>query len=135
MDAALAQQRVNFPSVAADVVFPEDVHVELGHVRLVVQADDVFEHAVVGDVVAGGLAHPFVALATERHDVDAQFLLHLPRHRMDVVADEADRTGGENGNRLGLENLVRLADGLLNFFSPPNTIWSSCMSVFMQYCR
>ena len=31
---------------------------------------------------------------------------------MNVVADEADRAGGENGNRLGLENVVSLADRL-----------------------
>jgi hypothetical protein len=58
VDAAFAQQRVNFPRVTADVVFAENIHVELRLVGLVVQADDVFEHAVVGEVMAGGLT-PF----------------------------------------------------------------------------
>ena len=66
---------------------------ELGLVGRVVQADDVFEHAVVGDVMAGGLADPLVAFATEGQDVDAKLLLHLARDGMDVVADQADRAG------------------------------------------
>ena len=37
MNAALAQKRVNFPGVAANVVFAQDVHGELGLVRRVVK--------------------------------------------------------------------------------------------------
>ena len=84
--------------------------------------------------MAGGLADTLVALATERHDVDPKFLLHLAGDGVDVIADEADRAGGKNGDGLGMENFVGLLDRLPEFFSPPKMIWSSCMSVFMQYC-
>ncbi len=90
------------------------------------------EDAVVGDVMSGGLAHPLVALATEGEDVDPQLFLHLPGHRMNVVADQAHGAGGENADGLGLEEVVGLLHGLAQLFSPPKMICSSCMSVEKQ---
>ena len=104
-------------------VFAEDVHVELCHVGRVIQADDVLEHAVVGDVMSGGLAHAFVTFAGKTHDIDTQLFLHLPRHGMHVVADEADRAGGKNGDRLRLEYGVSLANRLSQFlFTAENNL-------------
>ena len=93
----------------------------------------MLEDAVVGDVVAGRLAHALVALATEGEDVDAQLFLHLPGHGVDVVADEADRAGGEDADGLGLEECRRPPGSpARSFFSPPKMICSSCMSVEKQ---
>ncbi len=71
------------------------------------------EDAVVGDVVAGRLAHALVALATEAKDVDPQLFLHLPGHGVHVVADEAHRAGGEDADGLGLEDVIGLLHRLL----------------------
>ena len=103
---------VDLPGVAADVVLAEDVDGELGSSSgCVVQADHVLEHAVVGDVVAGGLGDALVALAGEPEDIDAEFLLGLAAHGVDVVADEPDRTGRVDADGLGLEDAVGFADG------------------------
>src|SRR5208282_6323380 len=110
LDAAFLEQRVDFPGIAADVVLAQDIDCKLGVVGRVIASNHVFEHAVVGDVVAGGLADPFVTFATESEDVDAKFLLHFPRHGMDIVADQSDRAGGVDRNRLWLEDLVGFLD-------------------------
>ena len=80
--------------------------------RRVVAADDVLEQAVVGDVVAGRLAHAAVALATEGEDVDAELLLHFAGHGVDVVADQPHGAGRKDGDRLGMEDVVGLLDRL-----------------------
>ena len=64
----------------------------------VVESDDVLEQLVVGDVVTGRLADPLVAFATEPENIDAQLLLHLARHGMNVVADQAHRAGGKDAD-------------------------------------
>ena len=64
-----------------------------------------------------------------------EFFLHLAGDGMHVIADQADRAGGVDRDRLGIENIVRLAASLASFFSPPKTISSSCISVDMQYWR
>jgi hypothetical protein len=51
---------------------------------------------------------------------------------MDIVADEAYRTGGEDGDGLGFEVVVGFLDGLLEFFSPPKIMSWSCISVEKQ---
>ena len=111
VDAALLEELVDLPGVAADVVFAEDVDAELRLVGLVEQADHVFEHAVVGDMVTGGLGDAFVAFAGEPEDVDPKFLLGLAADGVDVVADQADRAGGVHRDGLRLEDPVGLADG------------------------
>ena len=70
----------------------------------------MFKHAVVGDVVTGRLGDALVALAGETEDIDAEFFLGLAAHGVDVVADQADRAGGVDGNGLGFEDGVGLAD-------------------------
>ena len=99
--------------VAADVVLAQHVDLEFALDRPLGLADDVLEELVVGDVVSGRLADALVALATEAEDIDAQFLLHLAGHGMNVVADQSDRTGGADRDHPGLEDLVGLKDGLL----------------------
>ena len=99
--------------VAADVVLAQHVDLEFALDRPLGLADDVLEELVVGDVVSGRLADALVALATEAEDIDAQRLLHLAGHGMDVVADQSDRTGGADRDHPGLEDLVGLKDGLL----------------------
>ena len=70
------------------------------------------KHLVVGDVVAGGLGHALIALAAESEDIAIpQLLLHVPGHGMNVITDKTDRTGGENRDRLGMEQVVDLLDG------------------------
>ena len=107
-DAAVLEEALDLEGVAADVVFPQQVDLEFAFPHRVVQAHDVLEDAVVGDVVAGRLAHALVALATEAEDVDPQLFLHLPGHGVDVVADEAHRAGGEDADGLGLEGVIGL---------------------------
>src|SRR5208337_2228573 len=99
--------------VAADVVLAQHVDLEFTLDRPLGLADDMLEELVVGDVVSGRLADTLVALATEAEDIDAQGLLHLAGHGMNVVADQSDRTGGADRDRPGLEDLVGLKDGLL----------------------
>ena len=99
--------------VAADVVLAQHVDLEFALDRPLGLADDVLEELVVGDVVSGRLADALVALATEAEDIDAQRLLHLAGHGMNVVADQSDRTGGADRDHPGLEDLVGLKDGLL----------------------
>ena len=63
-------------------------------------------------MVAGGLGHALVALAAEGKDVAVtKFFLHVSRHRVDIITDETDRAGGENGDRLGVKQVVNLLDG------------------------
>ena len=112
VDAAALEELFQHEGVAADVVLAEHGHVELALGRRVVQADDVLEQAVVGDVVPGRLAHAAVALATEGEDVDAEFLLHFAGHGMHVVADQAHGAGREDGDRLGVEDVEGLLDRL-----------------------
>ncbi len=68
------------------------------------------------DVMAGGLAHAFVALTTEPEDVDPQLFLHLPGHGVDVVADQAHRAGGEDADGLGLEGVISFLNRLAQLF-------------------
>ena len=75
-------------------------------------ADDVFEQLVIGDVVAGRLAHAAVTFATEAEHVDSQLRLHFPGYGVDVVADQPDRTGREDRDRLGMKQVVGLLDRL-----------------------
>ena len=57
------------------------------------------ENLVVGDVVTGRLRDPFVSLAAEGEDIAvAKLFFHFPGHRVDVVADQSHRTGGEDGD-------------------------------------
>jgi len=111
VDAALLEELVDLPGVATDIVFAEDVDAELRLVGLVEQTDHVLKHAVVGDMVAGGLGDALVAFAGEAEDVDPKFLLGFAADGVDVVADQADRAGGVHGDGLGLEDPVGLADG------------------------
>ena len=95
------EQVLDDEGVAADVVLAQQVDLELASSRRVVQPDDVLEELVVGDVVSGRLADALVALATEAEDVDAQLLLHLSGDGVNVVADQAHRTGGKTPMALG----------------------------------
>ena len=65
--------------------------------------------------MAGRLADPAVTLATEAEYVDPQLLLHLPGHRVDIVADQSDRAGREDGDRLGVKQVIGLLHRRLQF--------------------
>ncbi len=112
-ESATVEKIFDDERVAADVVLAQHVDLEFALDRPLGLADDVLEELVVGDVVSGRLADALVALATEAEDIDAQRLLHLAGHGMDVVADQSDRTGGADRDHPGLEDLVGLKDGLL----------------------
>ena len=97
--AHLFEQDARGPGVAADIVVADDRHVvrrafELGGlVRALVEHP--VAHGVVGDMVAQRLRHAAEALAAHRHDGLAAVFLRLDlRHRLDVVADQADRAFG-----------------------------------------
>ena len=82
--------------------------------------------------MAGRLAYALIAFTGESKNIDAKRFLHLPCHGMDIVADQTHRTGGEDGDGLGFKDVIGFLDGGFQFFSPPNTISSSCMSVEKQ---
>ena len=78
----------------------------------VVQTDHVLENLVVGDVMSGGLAHTFISFTTESEHVDTELFLHLAGNGVNIIADKTDRTGGENGNRLGMKIVIGFLDRL-----------------------
>ena len=78
-DADVLKEALDLEGVAADVIFPQQVDLELAFLDGVVQPHHVGEDAVVGDVVAGGLTHAFVALATEAEDVESPSFSFISR--------------------------------------------------------
>ena len=122
--SAQVEDALDLEGVAPDVVLPEEVDGEgMVHGRVVL-ADHVLEEAVVGDVVPGGLGDALVALAGEPEDIDAQLLLHLPGHGVDIVPDEPDRAGRIEADGSGLEQRVGFAAGLGQlFFSAKDDIF------------
>ena len=110
-DAAVIKDAVDLEGVAADVVFAQQVDLVFAFLDVVIESHHVGENAVVGDVVACRLAHALVALATEPENIDPELFLHLPRHRVHVVANESHRTGGEDADGLGFEQIVGFLDG------------------------
>ena len=113
-DAALGQDAVDLETVAADVVLAQQVDLELAFEGLVLFADHVGEDLVVGDVVAGRLADTLVALAAEGEDIAVpELVLHLAGHGVNVVADEPHGAGGEDGDGLGMEDIVGFLNGRL----------------------
>ena len=92
----LFEQDARGPGVAADVVVADDRDVIGGRLELRELVAGLFEHPipdrVVGDVVAERLRHAAEAFATHRNDRLAAEILRLRlRHRLDIVADQADR--------------------------------------------
>ena len=113
--AHLLEQDARRPGVAADVVVADDGHVvRAGRVLGVGLVQHPVAHLVVGDVVAEGLGHAAEAFAAHRHDGLAGFIALLLGHRLDVVADQADRAFGLDRDAVGEgEQLVDLVDHLL----------------------
>src|ERR1017187_987390 len=71
----------------------------------------MLEKLVVGDMMAGRLADALVPFTTEAKDVDAELLFHVARDGVHIVADQPDRTGGENSDGLRVEQRIGLFDG------------------------
>ncbi len=76
------------------------------------------KNGVVGNVMACRLAYAFISFTGETKYIDAKFCFHLPGHGMDIITDQAHRTGGEDGDGLGFENVVGFLDGGLQFLFP-----------------
>ena len=111
--ADLPEDAFLFPAVAADVVFAKNVDGVLGGRFVAAGADDFFHQAVVGDMVAGGLAHAFIAFTAVGHAADAVFLFRFGGYGLDVVADEAHGAGGGNHDGLGVHKLHDFINGFL----------------------
>ena len=90
------------PDVAADVVVADQGDV-VGGLRFgkLAGADDVVADGVVGDMVAQRLGNAAEPLAVAGDDRDVQLLGGLLGNRVDVVADQTDRTFGEDRDPLG----------------------------------
>ena len=115
-DPALLEDPVDLETVAADVVFAQQVDLVLVGLFRLRLADQMGEDLVVGDMVTGRLRDALVALAAEGKDVAvAELFLHLLGHGMDIVADQADRAGGEDGDGLRMKEVVGLLDGRRQF--------------------
>ena len=102
VQADLFQQRLGRPDVAADVVVADqgDVVRALRFGELA-GADDIVADRVVGDMMAERLGHAAKALAVAGDDRDIQILGGLLGHRVDIVADQTDRTFGQDRDPLG----------------------------------
>src|SRR3954463_3294031 len=89
--ADFLQQDAAAPGVTTDVVVADDVDVVWAGLVL---GFGLVEHPVtdrvVGDVMAQRLRHAAEALATDRNDRLAGFLVLLARNGLNVVADQAD---------------------------------------------
>ena len=128
-DAAVIQDAVDFKGIAAYVVFAEQVDLVFAFFDVVIEAHDVRENAVVGNVVPRGLADALVALATEPENIDPELFLHLSRHRVHVVADKSHRASGEDADGLGFEQIVGFLDGR------PELLLASEHDVFFLHVR
>ena len=102
VEAALFKQWFCRPCIAADVVFADqgDV-VGAGGFGEFAGSDDVVADSIVGDMVAQRLGDAAEALAVAGDDRNVQLLGRRLGHRVDIVADQADRTLGEDRDPLG----------------------------------
>ena len=131
-DAAVIHDAVDFKRVPADVVLAEQVDLVLAFFDVVIEANHVRENTVVGYVVARGLAHALVALATEPENVDPELFLHLSGYG--CTSSPMSPTGqvAKMLMALGLNRSYASWIAARSFFSPPKTMSSSCMSVEKQ---
>ena len=112
-NATLLEHTVDFEAVTTNVVLAQQVDLILARLHLIILTNHMAEHLVVGDMVTSGLGNTFVALAAEGKDVTvAEFFLHVSGYRMNIVTNQTNRTGGKDGNRPGMEQVVTLLDSL-----------------------
>ncbi len=110
-DAAFLEDPVDLEAVAADVVLAQQVDLVFAGLGRIVFADDMAEHLVVGDMMAGRLGDALVAFAGEGVDVAvAELFLHVRGDGVDIVTDQPHRAGGEDGDGFGMEEVVGLLD-------------------------
>ena len=114
--AAFFEQLFNHKGIAADIIFTEQIDaVFRSAFNLVISPDNMRKQPVIGDMMPGGLADAFIAFATKRKDVNAEFFLHLASDGMHVVANQPDGTGRKDGNGFRLENVVGFLNRLAQF--------------------
>ena len=104
MVADLFQHPLNFPTIAADVVFTEQIDRKwFGCFFFARIANDLVHQNIVGDMMAGRLTDSFVPLTVERHHLDAVPFFGGFGYRLDIIANQTDRAGSGNRNRFGVE--------------------------------
>ncbi len=117
--ADLVEESLDLPGISADVVLAEYVE-DVFPVRFLgAGSDDAFHNLVVGDVVAGRLADPLIALAVVMDHRNTVPLLRRFCNGGQIVADESDRTRRADVDGPRVEDRHDLVDHLRKFLLAP----------------